>query len=90
MPDPATPRRRRSDRADLPVPVDAPAKPQGGRARRTFADFAAHLFGQEGRRRGLRGGQETLDAARESYLKTEYSGEADRRPPPGLITRKKV
>ena len=88
------PRRRSSDRPGLPVPV-APAAPgpeqeAPPRARRTLADFAAQLLGQDGRRRGLRGGPETLDAARESYLRTEYSGPADRRPPAGRLTRREV
>jgi hypothetical protein len=44
-----------------------------------FAAFAAQLLGQNGQKRGLRGGQETLDTARSSYLGTEWSGGADRR-----------
>ena len=80
-----------SDDANLPVPVPAPeGERPGARRSRTFADFAAHLLGQGERRRGLKGGPETLDAARRSYLATEYSGEADRRPKAGLIRKTEV
>lgn len=90
MSEPPHPRRRSSDRANLPAVIEPAVKTRGGGARRAFVDLAAQLLGQEGRRRGLRGGQETLDTARETYLKTEFSGDADRRPAPGLITRKKI
>jgi hypothetical protein len=55
-----------------------------------FAAFAAHLMGQAGQKRGLRGGQEVLDAARSTYLGTEYSGPADRRPKTGLIKKTNI
>jgi hypothetical protein len=55
-----------------------------------FATFAAHLMGQTGQKRGLRGGQEVLDAARSTYLGTEYSGPADRRPKAGLIKKTEI
>lgn len=91
MSDPAPPRRRSGDNSRLPVVTEPAAEaPRAGRTRRIFAAFAAHLLGQDGRRRGLNGGVETLDAARESYLKAEYSGEADRRPTAGLVARKDV
>lgn len=66
-------------------PTEPPPQPQG-----LLGAAAAHLLGQEHRRRGLRGGPETLEAARETYLKTEYSGPADRRPRAGRITRTEV
>lgn len=46
--------------------------------------FAAQVLGQPGRKRGLKGGPEVLDAARSTYLSREYSGRKDRRPPPGV------
>ncbi|MDB5456887.1 MAG: hypothetical protein JWP92_2472 [Caulobacter sp.] len=52
-----------------------------------FAAFAAHLMGQTGQKRGLRGGPQVLDAARSTYLGTEYSGLRDRRPRAGLIKK---
>ncbi|OYW28803.1 MAG: hypothetical protein B7Z44_07085 [Caulobacter sp. 12-67-6] len=55
-----------------------------------FATFAAHLMGQSGQKRGLRGGQEVLDSARSTYLGTEYSGEADRRPKAGLLRKTEI
>ena len=51
------------------------------------AAFAAQLMGQTGQRRGLKGGPPVMDAARTSYLGTEYSGEKDRRPPAGLVKK---
>lgn len=65
----------------------APPPPRRG----AFAAFAAHLMGQSGQRRGLRGGQEVLDAARSTYLGTEYSGPADRRrPKAGLLKKTEI
>jgi hypothetical protein len=58
--------------------------------RGAFAAFAAHLMGQSGQKRGLRGGQEVLDTARSTYLGTEYSGTADRRPKAGLIKKTEI
>jgi hypothetical protein len=51
------------------------------------AEFTAQLIGQGVSKRGLRGGPETLDKARGAYLGTEWSGDADRRPPTGRITK---
>ncbi len=53
-----------------------PPKPAGD------AVFAAQLLGGPPRR-GLKGGPETLEQARSTYLKNEYSGLADRRAPKG-------
>ena len=39
------------------------------------AAFNAQMMGQTGQRRGLKGGPPVLEAARASYLETEYSGE---------------
>ena len=44
-------------------------------------------MGQRGQKRGLRGGPPVLDAARAAYLGTEYSGEAERRPPTGKAAK---
>ena len=67
-------------------PAPSPPPRRGG----AFAAFAAHLMGQPGQKRGLRGGQEVLDAARSTYLGTEYSGTADRRPRAGLIKKTEI
>jgi hypothetical protein len=84
--------RRASDQrpANLPViterPADepAPAPPAGA------SEYAAQLLGQPDQKRGLRGGPETLDHARSAYLETEWSGPADRRPPPGRIAKTEI
>jgi hypothetical protein len=54
------------------------------------SEFTAQLIGQGVSKRGLRGGPETLDQARSSYLGTEWSGDADRRPPTGRITKTEI
>lgn len=51
------------------------------------ATFEAQRLGQEGVRRGLKGGQEVLSKARSTYLNSEYSGGADRRPSPGQVKK---
>jgi hypothetical protein len=66
------------------------APPPPNPRRGAFAAFAAHLMGQSGQKRGLRGGQEVLDTARSTYLGTEYSGTADRRPKAGLIKKTEI
>lgn len=83
--------RRQSDRRagstsrDLvpvgPAESETPARPAPAPA----ADpaFSAQLMGQTGQKRGLKGGAPVLDAARSTYLGTEYSGSNERRPPVG-------
>lgn len=73
------------DEQPAPPPPKSP-----GRGRGAFATFAAHVMGQTGQKRGLRGGQEVLDNARSTYLGTEYSGPADRRPRAGLIKKTEI
>jgi hypothetical protein len=75
------------------VPVEPPApevKPQTKSRRTNPAGFAAQILGQGGQKRGLRGGPETLDRARSTYLETEWSGHADRRPRPGKVTKTEI
>ncbi len=89
-----TARTRRSDRASVesqddapetfedrsvPVVVGPPAAPEPERIVGSASIFAAQLMGQDGQKRGLRGGAPVLDAARSSYNQVEYSGAADRR-----------
>ena len=54
------------------------------------AALNAHLLGQKGARRGLKGGAPVLDAAKEAYEATEWSGGADRRKKSGRRARTKV
>ena len=88
--------RATDDPRNLPVPVTPAVTEEcghvGGPAGRKAADpsFEAHLMGQPGVKRGLRGGQETLQTARSAYLETEYSGPADRRPKPGILRKTEI
>lgn len=83
--------RRAAPAAGALVPVDFPIEPAEFPARPAptppadpgAAAFAAQLMGQSGQRRGLKGGPPVLDAARSTYLGTEHSGAAERRPKPG-------
>ena len=90
------PKDRRADgaaRSNLPVPIEGSGPPRVVAEKPGFdqvAEFSAQLIGQGGAKRGLRGGPETLDKARNSYLGTEWSGDADRRPPTGRITKTDV
>jgi hypothetical protein len=78
---PPAPSAEREPRRERVAP---PAEPAGPGA------FAAQLLGQDGRKRGLRGGQPVIEAARSAYLETEYSGPNDRRPPKGRLTRTEI
>jgi hypothetical protein len=65
-------------------PAEPPARPAPTPASDAGATaFAAQMIGQEGQRRGLKGGPPVLDAARSTYLETRYSGADERRPRPG-------
>jgi hypothetical protein len=79
------------DAAGLPMVIDPEPRPAPPRSKRAaFAAFAAQIMGQGGQKRGLRGGQETLDKARSAYLETEWSGPADRRLRTGRITKTEI
>jgi len=65
-----------------PEPPPAPYQPP--------TNLDAHLIAQENRVRGLRGGQQVLEAARSAYLEAEYSGPNDRRVHAGQIKRTDV
>ena len=73
-------------RALVPVGEPATAEPESPEPRTASEPdpvFAAQLLGQDGQKRGLRGGEPVLKAARSGYLASEYSGAKDRRPPVG-------
>lgn len=69
--------------------VDRAAPPSHARDDGAAA-FEAQRMGQDGVKRGLKGGQEVLDQARSTYLNSEYSGTADRRPKPGLVRKTEI
>ncbi len=82
----------------LPVPagpvIDHEPNDTARRKRKTTAEaddvtYAAQLLGG-GEKRGLRGGPETLDRAKSTYLRSEYSGPNDRRPAPGHVTKTEI
>lgn len=68
----------------LPVPVANPLSDLSA------SSFAAQILGQPGQKRGLRGGDETLNLARSTYMDTEWSGRADRRLKRGRMTKTRV
>lgn len=93
-------RERRGDhetsRALVPIePAEPEFKPETAPARPAVhvaaepgaAAFVAQQMGQRGQKRGLRGGPPVLGAARAAYLGTEYSGDAERRPPLGQAAK---
>jgi hypothetical protein len=84
-----------------PVPEASPTHTGAGRSDRIkpppeaplaegAAALSAHLIGQDGARRGLRGGAPVLDAARSAYESAEWSGGADRRKKSGRKARIKT
>lgn len=82
---------------NLPVPIPGEGPRAERRTRVRFQPRAAkagivdaQLLGQEGAKRGLKGGAPVLEAAREAYLEAEWSGGADRRLPIGLRGYAKV
>ena len=85
-------REEAQEAADRGVPAiydSAPSPPPGG-STESASTFNAHLMGQDGQKRGLRGGQPVIDKARAAYLETEFSGPDDRRPPKGLIRKTEI
>lgn len=76
---------------NLPVPVGPVVSAPGpDRPQSAASAFSAHLMGQEGQKRGLRGGPETLDSARSAYVRTEWSGAYDRRARRGGSTKTEI
>lgn len=78
------------DGANLPMVVTPPPAPDSGALVSGAAVFSAQMLGQDGQKRGLRGGPETLGNARTVYTRTEYSGAADRRAPKGGTAKTEV
>ncbi len=76
--------------SNLPVPVTTVVSEELGPQAVSEAAYAAQIMGQGGQKRGLRGGRETLDRARSTYLETEWSGPSDRRIAVGRITKTEI
>lgn len=74
----------------VPALYEAPTPPAPAQTPGPPAVFAAQVLGQDGQRRGLRGGKEVLDTARIVYNQTEYSGAADRRARKGGAAKTEV
>ena len=73
------------------VPTQPAVSAETPRSRlESLAAFAAQMLGQGGQKRGLRGGPETLEHARATYLETEWSGPSDRRIQAGRITKTEI
>jgi hypothetical protein len=71
----------------LPVPVGPVTSPPRPDRRNPESAFNAHVLGQDGQKRGLRGGTPVLEAARKTYTTVEWSGANDRRGRKGRIAR---
>ena len=78
------------DIENLPVPVGPARTIPRSPVDKGDATFAAHLMGQEGQKRGLRGGPPVINAANTTYNRTEWSGEKDRRTAKGKTTKTDV
>ena len=81
------------DTEDRSVPAivsGEPVRPIPDHASEGASVFSAQLMGQDGQKRGLRGGPETLGAARSVYGATEWSGAADRRARKGSIGKTEI
>ncbi len=72
---------------EIPRPRRARSRPAADGA--DDATFAAQVL-SGGEKRGLRGGPETLERAKTTYLQSEYSGPNDRRPRPGQVTKTEI
>lgn len=77
---------------NLPVP-SGPLKShkaqKGGSNTPLDTPYAAQILGG-GEKRGLKGGPLTIKSANSTYLKSEYSGQNDRRPRPGMIKKTEI
>ena len=77
--------------ATLPAETNLPvAGPPPRRDDLSGGAVDAQILGQDGQKRGLRGGKPVLDQARSAYLGAEWSGVNDRRPKRGLVTKTEV
>ena len=78
------------DRSVPAIVTGEPVRPTPDHSAEGASVFSAQLMGQDGQKRGLRGGPETLGAARSVYGATEWSGKADRRARKGSIGKTEI
>ena len=78
------------DRSVPAIVTGDPVRPAPDHSADGASMFSAQLMGQDGQKRGLRGGPETLGAARSVYGATEWSGKADRRARKGSIGKTEI
>ncbi|WP_340646514.1 hypothetical protein [Phenylobacterium sp.] len=78
------------DRSVPAIITGDPVRPTPDHSAEGPSVFSAQLMGQDGQKRGLRGGPETLGAARNIYGATEWSGKADRRARKGSIGKTEI
>lgn len=78
------------DRSVPAIVTGEPVRPIPDHSAEGASMFSAQLMGQDGQKRGLRGGPETLGAARSVYGATEWSGKADRRARKGSIGKTEI
>ena len=74
----------------LPVVIAQADSPEPEHLADGASTFSAHLMGQSGQKRGLRGGPLLIDAAQGAYKAVEYSGPAERRARLGQVTKTEV
>jgi hypothetical protein len=78
--------------SNLPVVVSQPRAREERRRRprvqerRAHASYSAHVLGQDGIKRGLKGGRPVIDQAHSSYQGAQWCGFAERRRPIGGLT----
>jgi hypothetical protein len=82
--------RRRAERRTAGKPPAPLARPAASGDAPGAAAFTAQLIGQDGAKRGLRGGPPVLQQARSSYLEAEWKGPSDRRRPAGKSAKTDV
>ena len=88
--DAADPAHESGDRSVPAIYDGEPVGPAPDPATQGAGVFSAQLMGQDGQKRGLRGGPETLGAARTAYGRTEWSGAADRRARKGSVGKTEI
>ena len=82
--------REASEDRNLPVVTGPVVTHEPEQAADSASVFSAQLMGQDGQKRGLRGGPKVIDAAHNAYVSTEWSGPVDRRTRKGGVKKTEV